>query len=239
MALTSYEESPVTLVESLQIPDTPYMYAPDLGDEKRTDQDGRQYGLPIAAESYLNERWKDFVIPGPISSFAYADRVKIIQDLLDALAALDSELQTIESAEKQHWKTWDENQKELAEWNVRLSRNHFIGLKRKWARFRYAFSSRRGYAYDIHWTSLAMKRHPLLVRKRNLFEGARQQLQELNEREAVVMKMRENRTRLEKLWDPDFLRGEELVGRMYGRELTKMRSVMWESRRQKEAVEIS
>lgn len=239
MALNNYEESLVAPLQSLQIPGIPYMYAPDLRDEKRTDQDDGQCLLPIAAESYLNERLKDFVISGPISSFAYAERVKIIQDLRVALESLDSELQAVKLAEKQLWKVWDENQKALAEWGVRLSQNHFIRLKRRWARLRYVCSSRRGYAYDIHWSSLQMKCHSLRVKERSLLEGARQQLQELSEREAVVRKMRGNRTKLEKLWDPDFMRKEELVGRIYGLELCRMRSVMQERQCQKEVIEIS
>jgi hypothetical protein len=73
-----------------------------------------------------------------------------------------------------------------------------------------------------------------------LLERARQQLQELSEREAVVRRTRGSRARLEKLWDPDVMRRDELVGRMYKLELGKMRSAVMQAHRcEKEVVEMS
>ncbi|KAK4207831.1 hypothetical protein QBC37DRAFT_432834 [Rhypophila decipiens] len=226
----------VTSMQSLQIPDIPYMYTPpDLKDKKPICQaDGKCHGpLPITEyESRLDERWKDFLITGQgMSSFAYAERVKIIQDLRAAWRSLHLELQTIISAEEQQWKTWDENQKALAEWSVDLrSPTHpfepLLRLKIRWARLRYRWSDRRLFASETHRASLRTKCHSLRAKWTSLWEGAKQQLQELDGKEAVLRRERRGRSRMEKIWDPDCMRRAEIIGNIRNIEVVRMKSVL-------------
>ncbi|KAM7219230.1 hypothetical protein V8F06_005399 [Rhypophila decipiens] len=226
----------VTSMQSLQIPDIPYMYTPpDLKNKKPICQaDGKCHGpLPITEyESRLDERWKDFLISSQgISSFAYAERVKIIQDLRAAWSSLHSELQAIISAEEQQWKAWDENQKALAEWSVHLSApthpfGPFLRLKIRWARRRYKCSDRRLFAYDTHRASFRIKCRSLRAEQTSLWEAARRQLQELDEKEAVLRRERRSRSRMEKICDPDFMRRAEIIGNMRTLEVERMKSVL-------------
>jgi hypothetical protein len=123
------------------------MYMPGLSAEQ-PPAPGKDHDAMIAEEAHVNKNFNNKFSTctpklGSISPFAYGSRVKVLQT---ALGALDSEFYS----EKQHWKTWDTTQKDLAEWSPRLSANRFTGLKAKWARFRYAISMRRISAHGIH-----------------------------------------------------------------------------------------
>ena len=136
--------------------------APDTGPTLHIYAGSKKRETHQPIHQTLSSRLTNFAIPSPISTFTYANQTKMVQNLRITVAALNTEMKNIKLAEKQHWNTWDDNQKALAEWSVYLTGRHPIRLKRGWARFRYVNSWRRKNAYDVHHTTVLEKCTPLV-----------------------------------------------------------------------------
>ncbi|KAK3312136.1 hypothetical protein B0H66DRAFT_644424 [Apodospora peruviana] len=203
--------------------DIPYMYSPRLKNktpiiQQHSSSSEEQLKLSIEAnineleneddaKSALSEEVDDFIIPGPLTNFAYEECVQIIQDLRAQLSALDAKLES----DERHFTEWNDNQMTLIDWHVRLTHSHFVACKSKWERLRFKFSDRKKFADELYRHDRRVKIDEVEAQKEALCAKAGRRLGELGEVAQIAKQRRRRRSWLEKMRDPDHKRKKKLL----------------------------
>ncbi|KAK0620976.1 hypothetical protein B0T14DRAFT_567690 [Immersiella caudata] len=205
MAVTTEKKNSKPTVESLQVKAFPYMYRPSLGEK------GAEFQFPADKEIALNEKWEGFSVPGHMSSFRYADRIRIMNIMYNQLDGMFDELQA--AGEKENKEGPNDS---LFIRNLRV----------KWAEFRYEWSTRRNLALYVHRRSVNMQRESIKARIRDVLVETAEELKCLDAQGVEAMKEWRIKSKPKK---SDSKMRKEFLLMMHKRENERLESVLGES----------
>ncbi|KAK5659029.1 hypothetical protein OQA88_1116 [Cercophora sp. LCS_1] len=122
---------------------------------------------------------------GVIPSFAYTERIKILDDLGVAVTPINRKLERLGAAQKEHWEDWDKKQRGFIRMHAVLYRwlpRWLRWLSTGWALLRYEHSDRRPLSEELHRESIRMHSMDLVAQKNRLIIEAKAKLRLLDQR---------------------------------------------------------
>ncbi|KAK4442023.1 hypothetical protein QBC34DRAFT_419350 [Podospora aff. communis PSN243] len=207
----------------------PYIYMPYLDND---DDDSANSHLvepptPEVDADFLNDISLGlYPIPRPLGYATYTRRVEIIQHLRNELAVIYKDLRLALEIEEQRWKEWNQTQKDMMDWEIRLTSTRFVWWKMKMARLRYNVGfnhlGRKDQSLGLHWDSDHRKRREAQQKAAVLRVEAARQLRELQEIDRAEKSKRDGRRWLERALMPSCIMEEIAMGRLAKPEKRKL-----------------